>query len=830
MQVERRLKRDLAKDGYNWLMKMMPQSIREPLHHSIQAAHPESESLRQKIEKLIKFKRVEEPPSKPNIFKKKSTKTPYKDLMNHYDLLPHTIFGIPKLSHRSDQTPAIKADESSLLRKLKRLNNNPFCSDLEEQATSFVKGLLQPNKAPKRKKRSIILGSDELDLPPHYKVDMVSDEDGYVTSKEDEEGNEEEDEEESPIVSGRRFLAPPISPRQLLASFNRLQPKAEVVMGKNMIQKAVRDELVAYHKKIEREQKLKNVKPAIPQNPIFLLLTAPMQFLRHFSDLNKGANPMLSTLPKMVFTAKKYFKDFGKNFHRHCLNLASDIIGDFDHVQPNVIEKIGEVRHRRDVTGGFCEGANVEEQNFREVLDDHVRKKRYVVKVVDDDEVQEELEDYLTEKMDDRFSYLKPLQEYYDKVSDLFSKLRSVQPSHLRKESQNSEEEVLEKPQRKKIVVQKLKPRIIIDNNGWPFMEYDGFKRPLLLNRLKHHGLTGKVSVKSEEKSSEEEGERRIAAIIAKAKENSEVVGNAPKDIMPRQLIKERIHSLLEEIDRLVDLNAEDYDNIFESLIKVHQVKSSVEQDWKRLLINNKIEDLNTKIGLLIKFKDLQKIKDEGVKIIIEKLQENDNEFVRRQLVHSLIRLQKLQCLISKFVEDFDQNLQMKTSFSTKKEIKYIDYLSELKFVYASTKTRNDLVKKLCQDRDAEGQRNIELLNKLKKLLVTPEVDSEKFDSAAKLIWEMKNLKKLQGETIKDMNKKLQKHQKIKKELKILFDLQKRFEDCGMELNEVMGSNKAANKLPVKKDVRDVVTQIRRRHEEVMQRAKEKAGGLRIRY
>jgi len=783
---------------------MLPQSVREPLHHSIEGVRSNpGENWNRKIEKLLRQKaddlrkgfQVEEP--KPVSWIDKLKRQPKNDQTQpnfastrlNKPLQPKTVFETP---------PKDGAEEATLLRKLKRLNNNPFSGDLEEQATTFVKTLLQPDKL-SRKKRTIILGSDELDLPPRYQVEVVSaEDDGYNNLP----LSEEEEEDCDPVV-GQSFYR---SPSRMYTP-NRM----DTLIGKNVIQKAVRDELNAFQRKQQQEQKIKELKTnlqakrsPVPHNPIFMLLTAPMQFLKHFSDLNKGANPVITTLPKMVYTAKKYFKDFGKNFHKHCLNLASDIVGDFDQVQPNVIQQIPVLSGRQNFQ---------EHQDFRKVLDDHVRKKRYVVKVVDDDDMQREIEHYLTEKMDDKFSYLKPLQDYYDKVTDLFTKLQEP----VAQETEN-------KPYNKKVVVKEVKPKIIIDNKGWPFMEHDGFKRPLLLNRRK----PSKSTSNNKEKSSEE-NQDRITSIIARVKENSEVVGKAPQNMMPKQIIKERVHSLLEEIDQLVDLNPEDYDHIFENLMKVQQIKNSIEQDWKRLLINHKIDDVNSKIAILSKFRDLQQIKDESVKNIAEKLEETNNEFVRKQLVHSLIRLQKLQCLINNVVEDFDHTLQMKTTFNPKKEIKFVDYLSELKFVYQATKTRNDLLKKLCQDRDNEGQKHIEVLNKLKKLLMMSHTDSsDKMETVAKSIWELKNLEKLQSQTIKDLNKKLSNNQKIKKELKILFDLQKRFEECEGELNQTLGTGavkSGGSKNTAKKDVKDIVAEIKRRHEEMLQKAKDKGGG-----
>ena len=57
----------------------------------------------------------------------------------------------------------------------------------------------------------------------------------------------------------------------------------------------------------------------------------------------------------------------------------------------------------------------------------------------------------------------------------------------------------------------------------------------------------------------------------------------------------------------------------------------------------------------------------------------------------------------------------------------------------------------------------METINKLKKILNSEE-GSEKIENVSKLVWEMTNLKKLQTETIEDMNRKIKRHFKIKKE------------------------------------------------------------------
>ena len=272
---------------------------------------------------------------------------------------------------------------------------------------------------------------------------------------------------------------------------------------------------------------------ATPQNPIFALLTAPMRFVKHFHELNKGVNPVMTSLPKLVYTTKKYFRDFGKNFHKNCLNLASEIIGDFDQVQPNVIQTFVEPnrrRYRRNISkikglvdvketnniqkeykdielkkenstqnnGGSEEnksekkscGFDVKEvtkpvepyyslvfenskenQNFRKVPEAHVRKKRYVLNIVNDDVIQDQVTDYLAEQLQSNHEYLQPLQEYYNRVEDFLDKIHSghnplCEPNsecfshtsaysndeHFEQDNLESFENSEEKPKKKKII------------------------------------------------------------------------------------------------------------------------------------------------------------------------------------------------------------------------------------------------------------------------------------------------------------------------------------------------------------------------------------------
>ncbi|KAH1018212.1 uncharacterized protein LOC109537138 [Dendroctonus ponderosae] len=644
------------------------------------------------------------------------------------------------------------ATEASLLQKLQRLNHNPTSKDLEGQATAFLKHLLQPPRAQRRPKRTIVVGSDELDLPAHYKVDINS-----------EESEQDDDYQEAPAPMVGGFPRP--------YPGRRLFPPADSMLGRSAIHTVVRQELEAHQKKLDREQRMKRVGLGVPHNPFYLLLTAPMQFLDHF---RRGGTP-LTALPKVVHTAKRCFKDLGQNLHKHCLNLASNVIGDFDHVQ--VLDHLSG-RYRR------------------EAPPEHLREKRYVLKVVNEDDIQQEVEDYLAAKMDHQFSFLRPLQDCYDKVGELLANEGS----------------------RPQVKLTKLQPRLIIDNRGLPFMEYDGLKRPLRLNSRR--GGPSRFRPRPGDASAEETTSR-IASLLVRARQDPEVVGSGRNDLLPpTQVVKERISALLEEVDQLVQLDPENYDQLFELLIRLQQVKTSIEQEWKRLIMDNKLEDMAAKLEILSKLKELQHLKNESVRSIAATLKKTDNEFVRKQLIHSLVRLQKLQCVVSSVVEDCEQHLKTRTPFNEKKEVKYVDTLVELKFVYS--KSRSDLVEKLGQDRDQEVQVHMETLRGLKKLLVKADQEQEKFDQAAKLLWEMGNLEKLLKQTVKELSKKLGRSYRIRKELRILFDLQRRFEECEGELGGLLGSAREHKKTPPKRDVKDMVAQIRRRHEEALQRAKAK--------
>lgn len=691
-----------------------------------------------------------EPVPAPNNAKERSKRqVPKKwlsDMMNR-DRSPSSFWNLAAPRSRLIKSRNREAIEASLLKKLKRLNGNLMSNDLEDQATVFVKNLQQPSAAKRRPKRTIVVGSDELDLPPHYNVDITSEE------------AEDYEDEGAPMV-GREFTR----------SYpgRRLFPPADLVLGRSVIQNVVRQELNAHQKKLEREQRRNRAGPGgVPHNPFYVLLTAPMQFLDHF---RKGGTP-LTALPKVVHTAKRCFKDLGQNFHKHCLNLASNVIGDFDHDQPSLMG-----RYRREAPQA------------------HVREKRYVIKVVNEDDIQHEVEEYLTQKMDNQFSYLRPLQDYYEKVGELLGNEGS----------------------RPKVTLTKVQPRVIIDNRGLPFMEYEGLKRPLRLG-----SRSGGHFLPRPREASDEETSGRISSLLVRARQGAELVGS-DNLLPPKQVVKERISSLLEEVDQLVQLDPENYDELFELLIRLQQVKTSIEQEWKRLIMDNKLEDMGGKLDILSKLKELQHLKNESVRNIVATLKKTDNEFVRKQLIHTLVRLQKLQCLIGSVVDDCEQHLKTRTPFNQKKEIKYVDTLVELKFVYS--KSRSDLVAKLAQDRDNEVQMLMETLRGLKKLLVKADQEHEKFDQAAKLLWEMRNLEKLLTQTVKELNKKLGRSYRIKKELRILFDLQKRFEECEGELGELLGGEH--KKTPPKRDVKEMVAEIRRRHEEALQKAKDRAAKL----
>lgn len=665
-----------------------------------------------------------------------------------------------------------------------------------------------------RPKRSIIMDSEELSVPLYQlKLDDFSGEE-YPSLENDH------DYMEKRILQKKR------------SNYHNSPSDA-------MIKKAIKDELRKF-KKINKNDQFGYNKMA-PHSPIFHLLSFPLKIFRNFGNAN--GSPLM-TVPNMIVGTKKYFREFGRNFKKHALNFASDIIGDFDHesLEHQLKDVFKPTRYKRQIfknddlksdvkvdtkenkttanktdisqnvnndtvdTGvpsnmlepdytivfgnpemlenfqndpSLPNTSSNELKNFHKVLEDNVRKKRYIVKVVDEDEVEEYLRQKLSKLYNVPPKRRKPqfFEERYSEEETWSTE--EINNMYKRRNKYEDENESLHKLSG----LEKVRPKLIIDNKGLPFMEMNGFKRPILLNNHKEKSrryandeiVGGSQFIPVD--SSEEVNREKIDHVIGYAKHSN--IKQAKINDIPINIIKKKMSDLLQETDILVHIDFWKYHDIYDDLLEIQYIKASIVQDWKKIVMEKRINDLKAKINLLGKFKSMQHIKDIAVKNVVNAMsKETRSSFILGEFVKMLMKLHKLQCGINKIVGCFEEKIKMGTKFDMQNEIKFIDYLSKLNF--AGEKTRNDMIAKLKDTRDIRLQENIKLLDKLKKSLV--EEDEPCIQDEANLIWEIKNIEKMRMRTIDEMHQKLIDGYRVKKHMKILFDLTKRLQACEAEL------------------------------------------------
>lgn len=661
-------------------------------------------------------------------------------------------------------------EKSLFVQKLKKLNDHGTVSK-------------------SRTKRSIIIGSDELDLPL-YQIKIRETEEENEENEIDQDYDDDYDYDYEDDNDDERV--------GISRSFDASQDE--------IIRKAIREELKKF-RQIQSEEDLAEDPVSLFQNdkyaskfPLLRILTFPMKVMKGIK--NNEEMPIVGAVPKMIIGTKKYFKDFGKNLKKNILHFTSDIIGDFDHYGPtnNVLANIvASKRLRRSVdvkkSTNFLQ-AN-DNQNFQNASIAKVRKKRYILKMVDDDEIEELLRQKLGKMFDQpqrnhkpkRRSKVKPKmyqdsverkdhhkkkrpKKYYDDSVEVHRKKRRPDHRLMKKQNDDSMENL-----KNKIIIEPIKPKVIIDNNGLPFMEVNGYKRPLFMKNLKT--LKKEMSKKDDSSkenasydqydSSEEVNLQTIHHVIDNAKNRKGIYSRNTE--LPLETLKDKLSQLLFDIDTLVHMDFEKYDDVYDDLIEIQSVKTSIVQSWKRLIMDKKINNYDAKIGLLEKFEDLQHLKTKTMHAMVYIMRDDcENSFALGKVIEALMALHKIQCVIDQVVGCFQEKFKTGAKFELAKEIKFVDFLASLKFVHA--KTRNDLVCILKEERDKELQNSVVLLEKLQKLLV--EGDEAAIEDEANVLWEMKHVQNMQISTVEEMCDKLHEGFRIKKNMKILFDLAKR--------------------------------------------------------
>ena len=148
-------------------------------------------------------------------------------------------------------------------------------------------------------------------------------------------------------------------------------------------------------------------------------------------------------------------------------------------------------------------------------------------------------------------------------------------------------------------------------------------------------------------------------------------------------MIKERINQILTEIQNLINLDFEKYSIIHSDLCKLQGFKDLLTTEWKKISLEDQSNAIPSQIRLLDDFKEMQILRDKSVEDITSVLS-TGSTFMTKKLIKMLVRLQKLQCIIYRVVEDFGERIKMGNDFDLWKEIK--NYLWRLNFVVRLTK------------------------------------------------------------------------------------------------------------------------------------------------
>lgn len=762
----------IVQHGYKFVMNMLPPFIKEPIQNAVNImalAHPEKQKKKAKFAMILPGHKNERKPS-PMSLKQKIRAALKKQKGN--------VLLKSRMAFENDERNSEKIDPKIWIRELSARDILDKYPERKHKDSKY------------RSKRSIIMDSEELSVPL-YQLKLA---DNYPAEDEEFLSREYVDIEE-PILRKRK-------------KYHFHHPRED------LLRKAIKEELGKF-KQIDYDEDQFRYKKMVPHTPLFHLLSMPMKFFRKFGG-SKNSSPIMA-VPKMIVGTKKYFKDFGKNFKKHALDFASDMIGDFDHepYENHLKDVFKPSRFRRSISKTNELNQNTardgKKQNdevnktivkpensavfndlekkqmsdnqthfFGKVFENKVRKKRYIVKVVDEDEVEE----YLRKKLGKMFNIPQYLEEKHSEEESWTVE----ETNNFYKRRNKYEDDGLSL--NKKINIEKVKPKLIIDNNGIPFMEMNGFKRPIFMKKFGNHyneELVGNSQFMPID-SSEEVNKAKIDHIIGYARNNKKKEGKTIE--VPINTIKKKMSDLLHETDVLVHIDFWKYHEIYDDLLEIQYIKASIVQDWKKIVMENRINDLKAKVNLLGKFKALQHIKDIAVQNIVEAMyRATSTSFILDEFVKMLIKLHKLQCVINKVVSCFEEKFKMGTKFDMQNEIKFVDFLAKLNF--AGEKTRNDMINKLKEIRDSRLQENIKLLDKLKKSLI--EEDEPCIEDEANLIWEIKNIEKMRKRTIEEMYQKLFDGYRIKKHMKILFDLTKRLQSCEKELKEECKNDDTVN-------------------------------------
>lgn len=558
-----------------------------------------------------------------------------------------------------------------------------------------------------------------------------------------------------------------------------------------------------------------NFKHMVPFKPLFYFINTPLRVLNHFHKLRERIFPVLKSVPLVFKNSQKYIFDFGKKMRTNALHIASDFIGDFDdfNTANDGIKKaiVPSRRYRRSVhENNVHHRKNNNKGSIKKYLP---RRKRTLLKVVDDTEI----EDFLHEKLSvfgNRDTKIQVKQSNAKSTSKYSTQGKTEKHNKSQKYFEPDKQDLVGQtpPKKKKIVLEKVNPKIIIDNNGIPFFEINGMRQPVInknwlplfenldvskfpgLNQIQESSVLDRFKARSGNPivSSYHVDEHNvhevIEEILEKAKDfDDEVVGQSESydTKMYTKILKDKINQTLLHIQYLITADFDKDFDLFENILKLQMEKHELTDNWKLMLMNNKGGNLKDRLRILSGIQKLQIFKEEIVKEIIEQLN-NDEYHNKKRLIKLLVRIQKLQHILLKIVEDFGQKIHMRTKLfdhdiDIQKEIGLIDHLENVKFLNA--KGREEVRQLIKDERNSQLEASMKLLEDLRSI-EEKEDDEEyriKISSLGKVLWEMKNIEKLQSDTYAELNENISHGRSVRRDLKILFDLQNQHENLEMK-------------------------------------------------
>ncbi|KAF2899072.1 hypothetical protein ILUMI_07100 [Ignelater luminosus] len=556
-----------------------------------------------------------------------------------------------------------------------------------------------------------------------------------------------------------------------------------------------------------------NFEHILHPTPMLHLLNAPIRYLNHIHKLRSHVNPVVSAFPKVMQASKKYLlglvKECGKNFFK----LGTSFVKDISSLKK--LKLLPKLRHKRS---NQKEKLVPEEVNMETKIskknkwnEDYFNKKHKMFQYQNQLNIKEEggksnhsynrHEDIVNDIMlilsDILHNHKLLKQNQYDVVNhNNYNNLQEIE-KHVnieditqsflsglaiaQKTSRGLETKDSLLPQRSKreifrngnyysklfrksspIKLQKYKRETKAENEMDKFLgsskddkEVKRFMR--YLESPKDFLIQTEASV-NKSQSSTQERKKRSASQNSDTKlkvlpsqvlneEKQKTLNLSELDIQ-RQIIKENIGKILKRIRTIKNYEALEDLETYKGLSKLQKLKLNIVIQ----LILRRVENF------IVMKKEAETLKNTVFEQIIDKLY-NQRYISSNDWIRKLILLQKFHCIIRNINPEQQNNLQ-------------IDFLKTLSFI--PEKNEEEILNSIRATKTREIKRLNDAAQHLKLALNSG--NEENIRKVAKVSWAISNVEKLQKDSIVELHKKIIEGLQIRKELKILFDLQRQLE------------------------------------------------------